>query len=71
MEATKHRRKVRPTLRLDIGGLPIIITRHGSKLTVQYGTRVEKGLSYSEAAKCVGYSVLHALQCNGNLDGVS
>jgi len=36
--------------------------------TVIYGMQIEKGLTYSEAAKRLGCAIMHAAACDGRLD---
>jgi hypothetical protein len=47
----------------------ISLYQRGHKnFTVVYGSQVKNDLSYSEAAKEFGLSLLHALNCDGKLD---
>lgn len=44
---------------------------HKKKLAVVYGHEKHLDLTYHEAAKHLGYCLLHALQCTGELDKLS
>jgi len=50
---------------------PIVLKQSetGNKLfTVSYGTRVKRGMTYSEACMDFGTAVFHALACESKLD---
>ena len=42
--------------------------RNRDRYDVRYGAEKTLGLSYSEAARELGYALLHALTCEGKLD---
>lgn len=52
-----------------IAGFEIaLVCFDGDCFTVGYGKQIERGLIYPAAAKALGESIMHALQCEGKLD---
>lgn len=55
--------------RTKLAGYSIELIRSSSEtFTVVYGKQREINLTYDDAAKELGYCILHALQCEGKLD---
>ena len=54
-----------------VAGFPIRLGKHKRRkdtYSVQYGKQIVKDVSLTEAAKEIGYCIMHALQCEGKLD---
>lgn len=53
-----------------IAGFKISLSQHKTtkRFKVEYGEQVQSNLSYSDAAKELGYHIMHALACESNLD---
>ena len=51
-----------------IAGYGIILSQTGpDNFTVQYGAEVKSNLDYNQAAKSIGFCIMHALSCEGKL----
>lgn len=46
----------------------VILFKQGKLFAVSYGLEVTERMTYDDAAKCFGASVLHQSQCEGLLD---
>lgn len=58
-------------LRIDniSGQYPIELFQQGvDQFTVRYGEEIQKNLTYAEAARGLGFALMHALACAGRLD---
>ena len=54
---------------IEIAGYNIILLQNNhDNFTVQYGAEVEANLDYSQAAKAVGFCIMHALSCDGKIN---
>ena len=54
---------------IEIAGYNIILLQNNhDNFTVQYGAEVESNLDYSQAAKSVGFCIMHALSCDGKIN---
>ena len=54
---------------LTIARFPIQLIKTGKgRYTVVYGVEIHEGLTYTEAAEELGFSIMHALTCEGKLD---
>ena len=52
-----------------VAGMEISLTRKTKKtFVVEYYLQKEIAYDYNEAAKELGYCIMHALQCDGKLD---
>jgi len=47
---------------------PIRLIRQKGRYIVTYGLQVQRYLSYEDAAKEIGESIMHAIACDGKLD---
>ena len=55
--------------KIEIAGYDIILLQNNhDNFTVQYGAEVESNLDYSQAAKSVGFCIMHALSCDGKIN---
>ena len=55
--------------KIEIAGSAIVLLQNGTdNFTVQYGAEVESNLDYSQAAKSIGFCVMHALSCDGKIN---
>ena len=55
--------------KIEIAGHAIVLLQNNhDNFTVQYGAEIESNLDYSQAAKSIGFCVMHALSCDGKLD---
>lgn len=58
-----------PCFQITLAGYPIILKKKSKNLyTVTYGKQVSDPLTYEQASNELGYSILHALSCEGKLD---
>lgn len=52
----------------DSVGYPIIVRQAANRtFSVQYGKQLSSGLSYTEAAKELGFCIFHGLACESKL----
>lgn len=62
-------------LKTKIAGFPIELhdeargENRTPRFTVQYGKQIERNLPYATAAAKLGEAILHALTCEGLMDG--
>ena len=55
--------------KIQIAGHDIVLLQNEpDNFTVQYGAEVESNLDYSQAAKSIGFCVMHALSCDGKIN---
>ena len=55
--------------RIEIAGYDIVLLqKEPDNFTVQYSEEIESNLDYSQAAKSMGFCIMHALSCEGKLD---
>jgi hypothetical protein len=55
--------------KIEIAGYDIVLLQNDhDNFTVQYGAEIESNLDYSQAAKSMGFCIMHALSCDGKLD---
>ena len=56
-------------LKIEIAGYAIVLLQNEpDNFTVQYGAEAESNLDYSQAAKSIGFCVMHALSCDGKIN---
>ena len=54
---------------IAIAGFNIVLLQNNhDNFTVQYGAEVESNLDYSQAAKSIGFCIMHALSCDGKIN---
>ena len=55
--------------KIEIAGYAIVLQQNEpDNFTVQYGEEIESNLDYSQAAKSIGFCVMHALSCDGKIN---
>ena len=55
--------------KIQIAGYDIVLLQNDcDNFTVKYGAEVESNLDYSQAAKSIGFCVMHALSCDGKIN---
>ena len=55
--------------KIEIAGYNIILLQNNhDNFTVQYGAEIESNLDYSQAAKAVGFCIMHASSCDGKIN---
>ncbi len=55
--------------KIEIAGYDIVLLQNEpDNFMVQYGAEVKSNLDYSQAAKSIGFCMMHALSCDGKLD---
>ncbi len=55
--------------KIKIAGYDIVLLQNEpDNFTVQYGAEVKSNLDYSQAAKSMGFCIMHALSCDGKID---
>lgn len=55
---------------INIADFDITLHQNGSdSFRVSYGAQVSRGLSYADAARELGESIMHALACEGRIEG--
>ena len=55
--------------KIQIVGYDIILFQNEpDNFTVQYGKEVKSNLDYSQAAKSIGFCVMHALSCDSKIN---
>ena len=55
--------------KIEIAGYDLVLLQNESdNFTVQYGAEVKSSLDYYQAAKSIGFCIMHALSCDGKLD---
>ena len=55
--------------KIQIAGYDIVLLQNEpDNFTVQYGAKIESNLDYSQAAKLIGFCVMHALSCDGKIN---
>ena len=60
---------MKEVLKIEIAGYDIVLSQtEPDNFTVQYGAEIESNLDYSQAAKSIGFCIMHALSCDGELD---
>ncbi len=60
---------MREIFKIEIAGYDIVLLQNEpDNFMVQYGAEVKSNLDYSQAAKSIGFCMMHALSCDGKLD---
>lgn len=60
---------MREVFKIEIAGYDIVLLQtEPGNFTVQYGAEIESNLDYSQAAKSIGFCVMHALSCDGKIN---
>ena len=60
---------MKEVFKIEIAGYDIVLLQNEpDNFTVQYGAEIESNLDYSQAAKSIGFCMMHALSCDGKLD---
>jgi hypothetical protein len=55
--------------KIEIAGYNIVLQQNDcDNFTVQYGAEIESNLDYSQAAKSMGFCIMHALSCDGKIN---
>ena len=55
--------------KIQIAGYDIVLLQNEpDNFTVQYGEEIESNLDYSQAAKSMGFCIMHALSCDGKIN---
>ena len=55
--------------KIEIAGYNIVLSQtEPDNFTVQYGEEIESNLDYSQAAKSIGFCIMHALACDGKIN---
>ena len=55
--------------KIQIAGYDIVLLQNEpDNFTVHYGAEIESNLDYSQAAKSIGFCVMHALSCDGKIN---
>ena len=60
---------MKEVFKTEIAGYDIVLLqKEPDNFTVQYGAEVKSNLDYSQAAKSIGFCIMHALSCDGKID---
>lgn len=60
---------MKEVFKIEIAGCGIVLQQKDhDNFTVQYGAEVKSNLDYYQAAKSMGFCIMHALSCEGKLD---
>ena len=55
--------------KIEIAGYAIVLLQNEpDNFTVHYGAEIESNLDYSQAAKSIGFCMMHALSCGGKIN---
>ena len=55
--------------KIEIAGYDIVLSQtEPDNFMVQYGAEVKSNLDYAQAAKSMGFCIMHALSCDGKID---
>ena len=61
--------KMQEVFKIEIAGNDIVLLQNESdNFTVQYGAEVKSNLDYYQAAKSMGFCIMHALSCDGKIN---
>ena len=60
---------MKEVFKIEIAGYDIVLQQNEpDNFTVQYGAEIESNLDYSQAAKSMGFCIMHALSCEGKIN---
>ena len=60
---------MKEVFKIEIAGYDIVLLQNESDdFTVHYGAEVKSDLDYYQAAKSIGFCIMHALSCDGKID---
>ena len=60
---------MKEVFKIEIAGYDIVLLQNDcDNFTVQYGAEIESNLDYSQAAKSIGFCIMHALSCDGKIN---
>ena len=60
---------MKEVFKIEIAGYAIVLLQNESdNFTVQYGAEVKSNLDYYQAAKSMGFCIMHALSCDGKIN---
>ena len=55
--------------KIEIAGYDIVLQQNEpDNFTVHYGAVIESNVDYSQAAKSIGFCIMHALSCDGKIN---
>lgn len=55
--------------KIQIAGYDIVLSQNEpDNFTVHYGAEIESNLDYNQAAKSMGFCIMHALSCDSKIN---
>ncbi len=60
---------MKEVFKIEMTGYDIVLLQNESdNFTVQHGAEVKSNLDYYQAAKSIGFCIMHALSCGGKIE---